>query len=157
LVSDSFDPERRTLKAVLSLSAVPTLFEATMMSSALSALLAERDLPARLHSLRLLAEEDDGVDNVLSDVLSLVLGGDSGSDLTCPGVSLDDVQGTVLRSEGFVEDPAYTLGAAAWMVRPDVHGNPRVLVDTKTGMLAAPFIDRDGDGAADVDADGHPI
>src|SRR5262249_51181833 len=121
------------------------------------ALLAESDLPARVHALRLLAEENDGVDNVLSDVLGVVLAPDDGSSTSCAGVSLDDVQGTVLRSQGFVDDPAYALGAPSWMVRPDAHGNPRVLVDGTTGALAAPFVDRDGDGAADVDADGHPV
>jgi hypothetical protein len=157
LVSDSFDPKRETLQAMLSLSGVPTLFETTMVSSLVSALLGERDLPARIHAMRLLGEENDGVDYVLSDVLSLVLASDDASSAACPGVSLDDVQGTVLRSQGFVEDPAYSLGTAAWMVRPDAHGNPRVLVDSTTGKLAAPFVDRDNDGAADVDSAGHPV
>jgi hypothetical protein len=157
LLSDAFDPGRDTLKAMLSLARVPTLFESTMITSTASALLAQPDLPARVHALRLLAEENDGVDSVLSDLLSLVLAKDDGSSPSCAGVSLDDVQGTVLRSQGFVDDPAYALGAPAWMVRPDLHGNPRVLVDRATGALASPFIDRDGDGAADVDADGHPV
>jgi hypothetical protein len=157
LVSDSFDPQRATLKALLSLGDVPTLFESTMLSQLASALLTQRDLAARFHALRLLAEENDGVTGVLDDALGLVLSPAGTSAPTCTGVTLDDVQGTVLRSAGFVEDPAYKLGAAAWMVRPDKHGNPRVLVDVKTGKLAAPFVDHDGDGAADVDAHGHPI
>jgi hypothetical protein len=62
---------------------------------------------------------------------------------TCSGLTLDDVQGTLLRTDGFVDDPHYALGAPGWMVRPDVHGNPKVLVDTVTNKLPTPFIDLD--------------
>ncbi len=157
LVSDDLDPERDTLRAMLSLASARTLFESSMIASLASALLANPELPERMHDLRRLAEEHDGVDYVLADILSLASPQDDAPPLTCGGINLDDVQGTLLRTQGFVEDPAYPLGAAAWMVRPDLHGNPRVLVDSETGELAAPFTDWDGDGAADVDDTGHPI
>ncbi|RMG18249.1 MAG: hypothetical protein D6731_02610 [Planctomycetota bacterium] len=49
------------------------------------------------------------------------------------------------------------LGAKAWAVRLDVHGNPKVLADPATGRLPAPFVDADNDGVADVDAQGRPV
>lgn len=49
------------------------------------------------------------------------------------------------------------LGAAAWAVRLDLHGNPAVAADPATGRLPAPFVDADADGAADVDAQGRPV
>ncbi|MEZ6187213.1 MAG: hypothetical protein R3F62_19650 [Planctomycetota bacterium] len=49
------------------------------------------------------------------------------------------------------------LGAPAWAVRLDVHGNPQVLADPASGMLPAPFVDADADGVADVNAAGDPV
>lgn len=49
------------------------------------------------------------------------------------------------------------LGAPAWSVRLDVHKNPAVVVDPASGMLPAPFVDADADGAADVNANGTPV
>lgn len=49
------------------------------------------------------------------------------------------------------------LGPAAWAVRLDVHGNPKVAADPATGRLPVPFVDADADGAADVDAQGRPV
>src|SRR6185295_19884734 len=48
------------------------------------------------------------------------------------------------------------LGAPAWIVRVDVNGNPAVATDAQ-GKLLAPFVDRNADGAADVDAQGRPV
>lgn len=49
------------------------------------------------------------------------------------------------------------LGAPAWAVRLDKHGNPAVQADAGTGKLPVPFVDLDSDGAADVGADGRPV
>ena len=49
------------------------------------------------------------------------------------------------------------LGAPAWAVRVDKHGNPAVLADAATGRLPVPFVDADADGTADVGADGRPV
>jgi hypothetical protein len=49
------------------------------------------------------------------------------------------------------------FGAPAWIVLADLHGNPSVFTDPATGTLVLPFVDADGDGAADVDADGDPV
>ncbi len=157
LVDDAVDPRRKTLTSMVSLATSPTLVESAMVTNLAAGLLASPTLPQVLHATRLLMAENDGVDLVVNDVLGLVTHGSAPSASSCTGLVLDDVQGTLLRTEGFVDDPQYALGAPAWMVRPDVHGNPRVLVDTVSNKLPAPFIDLDADGAADVGTSGTPI
>jgi hypothetical protein len=157
LVDDTLDPERKTLAAMVSLATSPTLVESAMMTNMAAGMLASPELPKVLHATRLLMEEHDGVDLVMNDVLSLVTKGDEPAPSTCTGLVLDDVQGTLLRTQGFVDDPLYALGAPAWMVRPDMHGNPKVLVDQVTGTLPEPFIDLDTNLVADVGDLGRPI
>lgn len=156
LVDDNVDPDRKTLGAFVNLASTPTLVESSMVTDLAAGALAHPELPSVLHSTRRLMEENDGVDLVMNDVLSLATGNDVVTN-NCTGLTLDDVQGTILRTDGFVDDPHYDLGEPGWMVRPDIHGNPRVLVDTVTGKLPAPFVDMDGDGAADVGASGLAI
>lgn len=157
LVDDTVDPQRETLAAIVSLASSPTLIESSMLTGLAAGALADPNIRQVLHATRLLAAESDGVDLVIDDVLGLATHAVPPPAHACTGLVLDDVQGTLLRTDGFVDDPAYTLGAPAWMVRPDGHGNPKVLVDATTGKLSAPFVDSDGDGDADVDAAGHPI
>ncbi len=157
LVDDTVDPDRKTLTSMVSLATSPTLVESAMLTNLAAGVFASPNLPQVLHATRLLMQEHDGVDLVVNDVLGLVTHGSAPPASSCTGLVLDDVQGTLLRTDGFVDDPQYALGAAAWMVRPDVNGNPKVLVDDVTGELPVPFIDRDGDGAADVGTTGRPI
>ncbi len=49
------------------------------------------------------------------------------------------------------------FGAPVYVVRADVHNNPAAAVDPNTGTLRLPFVDNDGDLAADVDGAGNPI
>ena len=157
LVDDARDPERQVLGSIVSLATAPSLVESWMVTDLAAGLLASPNLPQILHSTRLLMEEHDGVDVVLDDVLSLATHGSAPPPHGCSGLVLDDVQGTLLRTDGFVDDPHYALGEPAWMVRPDVNGNPKVLVDPATGKLSRPFIDRDNNGVADVGTTGRPI
>jgi hypothetical protein len=157
LVDDDLDPQRATLASFVSLATAPTLVESSMVTDLAAGALAAPNLPQVLHSARLLMQENDGVALVLDDVLGLVTHSGPAASTSCTGLVLDDVQGTLLATEGFSDDPHYTLGTVGWMVRPDVHGNPRVLVDATTGILPAPFIDLDGNGAADVGTTGRPI
>jgi hypothetical protein len=156
LVDDDTDPQRKTLTAIVDLSNSPSLVESSMATDLAAGALAAPNLRDILHSTRELLEENDGVDLVLGDLLSLATHSSVPAS-TCTGLELDDVQGTLLASDGFVDDPHWPLGAPGWMVRPDLHGNPAVLVDDVSGKLALPFVDNDGDGAADVDAAGKPI
>jgi len=157
LVDDQFDPTRKTLASLVSLATAPTLIESTMITDLAAGMLASPNLPQVLHATRLLMEEHDGVALVLDDVLGLATHGEPAPTSACTGLVLDDVQGTLLRTDGFVDDPHYALGEPAWMVRPDVHGNPRVLVDATTGKLPAPFVDLDANGVADVGDARRPV
>lgn len=157
LVDDRVDPDRETLKAIVSLASSPTLVESTMMTDLAAGVFASSNLPHVLRSARLLAQEHDGVDLVLNDVLSLATHEDATTPSSCTGLVLDDVQGTLLRTDGFVEDTHYALGKPAWMVRPDPNGNPKVLVDAVTNKLAQPFVDADGNEVADVGPTGLPV
>src|SRR5262249_55782403 len=49
-----------------------------------------------------------------------------------------------------------SMGAPTWAVRVDANQNPAVAKDAQ-GKLFAPFVDANGDGVADVNADGRPI
>lgn len=156
LVDDQRDPQRKTLHAIVDLSNTPTLFESSMVTSLAAGALAHDQLAQVLHATRLLMAENDGVAPVIDDVLGLVTHGQAAPASICTGLVLDDVQGTLLRTDGFHDDPAYALGAPAWMARPDAYGNPHVIVDA-AGNIPAPFVDANGDGEADVDASGRPI
>ncbi len=157
LVDDEVDPDRQTLKAIVSLASSPTLVESSMITNLAAGVFANPNLPKVLHSARLLMQEHDGVDLVLNDVLSLATHDDAVPPGSCTGLVLDDVQGTLLRSDGFVEDTRYALGQPGWMVRPDPNGNPKVLVDEVTNKLALPFVDADENQVADVGPSGLPI
>ena len=157
LVDDQLDPQRTTLTSIVHLATSPTLVESSMVTDVAAGALASPNLPQVLHKARLLLEEHDGVDLVMNDVLGLVTHSQAATTSACTGLVLDDVQGTLLRTDGFVDDAHYALGGPGWMVRPDAHGNPRVLVDLATGKLAAPFLDLNGDGVADTGASGRPI
>jgi hypothetical protein len=157
LVDDKVDPQRKALNALVNLANSPTLIESSMVTDMLAGALASPNLPQVLHATRLLMAENNGVDLVMNDVLGLAVHGQDSPASSCTGLVLDDVQGTLLRTDDIVDDPHYTLGTPAWMVRPDIHGNPSVMIDTANGKLAAPFIDLDGNGAADVGASGRPI
>jgi hypothetical protein len=157
LVDNNVDPDRKTLTAIVDLANSPTLVESSMVTDLASGAFAEPNLRGVVHSTRLLMEENDGVDTVLNDVLSLASHSDALPPSTCTGLVLDDVQGTLLRTDGFVDDPHYSLGAPGWMVRPDANGNPKVLVDSVTGKLPVPFVDANNDGVADTGPTGRPI
>lgn len=158
LISDSFDKNRTTIHSLANLANARTLLESTMAFDMVRAVLTDTTITDKLHALTLLAQENDGVDYVMDDLMSIAASGlQPSAPSMCTGIALRNVQDTLLRTTGFVDDPAYHLGAPAWMVRPDKNGNPRVLVDASTGKLATPFVDANNDGAADVNANGEPI
>lgn len=134
-----------------------------------SRLLAYPELEPLMRSIMALVREHDGVDDQgapngepdlcgpLRGMLSQALQEFQASPGT--GQATHDLLGRL--SESLLRDQAMdafpNLGPAAWSVRLDRHGNPAVAADPATGRLPAPFVDRDGDGAADVGADGRPV
>jgi hypothetical protein len=69
--------------------------------------------------------------------------------------TLQDLEAALLSHQPL---KAFTnLGDQAYAVRIDDHGNAKVTVDAATSQLPVPYIDADGDGNADVNANGKPI
>lgn len=155
LVSDEFDADRETLTALTNLAEAQTLLERSSAIALVARIIGDPSIGSQIHALALVAQQNDGVTYVLDDVLDLVSRIATADTTTmCSGLELDDIQGTLLATDGFVPDA--TMGAPVYMARPDANGNARV-VPRSGGAMPAPFVDADGDGVADVDADGRPI
>lgn len=71
------------------------------------------------------------------------------------GTTLEKLADALLADKPLKSFP--DLGAPAWAVRLDKHGNPKVKADAATGKLPTPFIDKNNDGAADVNVANEPI
>src|SRR5262249_47922150 len=88
LVDDQIDPQRKTLAAIVDLANSPSLVESAMVTDLAAGALASPnpiDLRDVLHSARELLEENDGVDLVLNDVMSLATHG-SATAQACTGL-----------------------------------------------------------------------
>lgn len=159
LVDDEFDPDRAILGSLVHLSEARTMLEASMVFEVVEAILADPMIRDKVHALALLAQEHDGVDYLIDEALGLLTNAlEYESPTSCSGLEIPDLQTTVFRTQGFVEDASLALGQPAYGVRWDAHHNPVVKIDTVTGTLSAPFVDlAPADGVADVDASGAPI
>jgi hypothetical protein len=157
LSDDTFDPERRALAALLDTSAVATTVETEHLLALVRALTRDPGLREAATGLAGLSLAHDGVDFAVNSLLDLWSGAlDVASEpARCDGLDLGDPETTLLRTHGLPDLPS--LGAPAWSVRRDDRGLPKVAVDPATNALYAPFVDRDGDGLADADADGFPL
>lgn len=156
LISDEFDPERATIASIMTLQDTRTVLEGSMAIELVSRLLSDPQLTARIHDLALFAAHHDGVDYTLDSLLYIAERrlADTSDDVSqCSGLEIGSLEDTLLTQTGFTFGPA--TGAAAWVPRVDIHGNPRVRAIS--GTLLGPFVDRDNDGAADVNADGVPV
>lgn len=155
LVSDEFDAERETLTALTNLAEAETLLERSSALELVSRIISDPSIGDQIHALAQVAQQNDGVTYVLDDILDVVarVAADEPSTM-CSGLVLDDIQGTLLRTDGFVPDT--TMGSAVYMARPDANGNPRVL-PRAGGALPAPFVDANDDQIADVNADNEPV
>lgn len=157
LVDDEFDPDRSTIQAFANLSSTKSLLESSVAIQLVSAILIDDTIPDKIHTLATIAQEDDGVTYLMDDMMSLASYALSLDDTpsTCSGLVTPDANTTLLRTDGFVENPAHALGSPFYLARPDVNGNPVVIADG--GVLRGPFVDADADGVADVNADLDPI
>lgn len=157
LVSDEFDPNRDTIHAIVNLSEAQTLLESSMAIQTVAAILEDPAIEDKVHALAVVAQENDGVTYVMDDMLdvaSYALAADP-TPSTCTGITTPDVQTTLLRTQGFVDDPHFALGSPFYIARPDANGNPAVTVNGNA--LYGPFVDANVDHVADVNADGDPI
>ena len=157
LVDDEFDRERKVLDAIVSAGKARTVLSESQAITLVGRILADPAIEDRVHALAGLALEDDGADLAVRSALDLARRAlaDPAEPSACGDLGDLGVADRLLATEGFTPDPA--MGAPAWSARRDVHGNPAVRVDPATGTLYEPFVDRDGDGAADVDARGRPV
>ncbi len=157
LVDDEFDPERKALGGFAALANSRSVLQDAHILSFARELLADPDVAERIHALLGLARETDRNDYAINSAMRLVSGllSSVSEPGTCEGLEVRNIDETLLRTVGFEDAPM--LGQAAWVARVDMHGNPLVRTNTATGDLYDPFVDRDADGAADVDADGNPV
>lgn len=157
LVSDQFDPNRDTIHAIVNLAEAQSLLESSMAIQLVAAVLEDPTIQDKVHALAVVAQENDGVTYLMDDmfdVASYALSEDP-TPSTCSGVVTPDVQSTLLRTQGFVEDARFNLGTPFYIARPDVNGNPAVTVNGNA--LAGPFVDANHDHVADTNLDGEPV
>lgn len=157
LVSDDLDPDRKSLSALLNLMRTPTVLTVRDTAEVADSMLSDADLKPWLAQLTLLAKENDGIQSAAAssmDVLSRLLNRMAQPSM-CTGISQINLDQTLLRTDNIVEDLHF--GTPAWMVRADVHGNPKVVIDPITHKVIFPFVDANNDGYADVDAKGKPV
>lgn len=158
LVDDTFDPERKTLGVLADAANSPNTIDTDAATELARRVIADPALKDRVLSLVELANAETSREHVLDgalDVASRVLSY-AATDSTCGDVTFGDLETTWLATEGF-ERPARDTSPRAWVVRRDIHQNPRVRVDPNTGTLYPPFVDVDADKVADVDSDEHPV
>ncbi len=151
------DPYKDTLRALLNLVQTRTILTQDQLLDLVDAIIYDRELKDVTHALAQLAEHHDGVDyaiNSATDLISRQLVSLTEENL-CEGLDLGDLEDTLLKSDVLVGDA--NMGEPAWAVLADIHGNPRVRINPNTGSLFLPFIDIDGDGAADVNEQGEPV
>jgi hypothetical protein len=98
----------------------------------------------------LLREIQEAVANFLKDYKP-----STNTNQTTVSQSLNHLSDALLKEQTMAAFP--NLGAPAWAVRYDRWGNPAVKANSATNSLPVPFIDSDGDGAADVNTDMLPI
>lgn len=135
----------------------------------ISRLLAYPELEQVAKAIFELVRDNDGVDesgqpngekNLLRDIQAMLsrqlLGYQpsptSGQNI---GQALDKLSEALLSDQPL--EPFPDLGPAAWAVRLDANGNPKVAADATTGRLPVPFVDADNDGNCDVNTDLVPV
>jgi len=165
---DPQDPQRITLEALARMTRARSPVGASEAMKLGGRLLAYPELDELLRGIAGLVQENDGLDaqgrpNAERDLL--------GEDLALITRALRDLPRqaqsaatpaapsklTTALLEPVTLRGGLQTGAPAWSVRADANGNPKVNVDPGTGRLYAPFVDRDNDRVADIDAGGNPI
>ncbi len=148
-------PHRKTLDAGLRLVNGPTVAASSQASELFRRILAVPDLNQTLRDTlawaSLPGQQNTAPIATLSSLAEELFAWLSEPG-TCPASPPVAIANTWLRTmnETFETEPA-------WSVWPDLHANPRVHINPETRTLFEPFMDRDLDGAADVDNLNYPI
>ncbi|MHC4391873.1 MAG: hypothetical protein ACYS22_11245, partial [Planctomycetota bacterium] len=159
------EPNQKTLNAIASLANVRTGLRGEDAVELLAGIVDEPVLEAGLGALADVITANDGVDDqgnpngepdLIGDTLRLLSRAlRDVSQRPSSGSNFDSLVAEVL-----VAAPprgSANFGPPAWIAVADTHGNPQVRLNAATGRLFDPFVDRNGDGAADVNVDGEPI
>lgn len=163
------EPGERTLRAIVALST--SARSPVQVDDALDfagRVVSYREIEATFEAVAELIRGNDGVDdqghpNGEPDLVRQVLAFASrllrqAAQAPVPAAPAGLLDGLV--DELLVDAPpggGVSFGPSSWAVRADANGNPLVRRDPATGTLFAPFVDADGDGAADVNPDGDPV
>ncbi len=159
------DPNREVLQAFLDLGDTRTVIQTDDLLDFAGRAVNYPETQQVISALAELIRNTDGVDDngvpngerdLVTDITRFISEQLQGADLSATGGGLfkDFVNALLIEADlrGNVN-----FGAPVYVVRTDLHGNPKVAVDAATGALMAPFVDNDGDGAADVDGSGRPV
>lgn len=168
LANDPQDPRRVTLEALAKLSRTRAPIGKDQALKLAGRLLAYPELDELLRSIAAVIQENDGQDaqgrpnaerDLVGEDLDAIAATLRGLSRPAPTSSQAGAPSALVRAllEPIELRGGLQVGAPAWAVRADANGNPKVRIDPATGRLYAPFVDRNGDGAADVDADGDPV
>ena len=145
------------LAALLSLLRLPTVASRAQLLDLADPILGRDDLPGLVHVLAAMGGtmDHDVWVTVRALEVTAALVDLAGTETGCDGLELDRLPSTLLDPNRFEE--TLDFGAPAWAARADSRGLPKVLRDRTTGALRGPFVDRDRDGEADLDALGRSI
>ena len=157
LIDDERDPNRETLSAILNLVQTKSVLQPKHFFLLVEGLIHDPAIKTVLQSAAGLSLEHNGVDYSINEVFDLLARHlqDFSEEEQCNGLDLGNLEQTLLRTDLLPSHVDH--GDPAWLVRTDVHGNPRVGFNPSTSSLHLPFIDLDYNGAADINEAGQPI
>lgn len=153
LIDDETDPDRDVLTTLLDLKNVG--IEPRLLLAVVHRLFDEEATTDVIPALVELAQHDDGLTTTWETTLGLLsrLIIDLDTVPTCTDAEWDFFTDQILGSDGIGPDDGRR---PAHSVLVDERGVPRVR-DDASGSPISPFVDADGDGLVDVDADFYPV
>jgi hypothetical protein len=164
VIRDPRDPNQETVKALVKLMGAKGVANTGDVAKLLGRMLGYPKLEELFRALATVIRENDGVDdlghpngerNLLGDVLGFLSRQLQGLDAGSAKKGGFDLAAELLRY-----CPVHRrgqIGEPAWAVRVDLNGNPMVRMNPSTRTLYEPFVDRNRDGAADINSKGIPI
>jgi hypothetical protein len=162
------ETDQRTLKALVALASTRAVIQTGDLLAYAARVANYGEIEKTFEAIAQLIQANDGVDDqgrkngepdLVHDVLAFASrllreAGRAPAPAAGPGL-FDGIAADLL--EDAPPRGTAAFGAPSYAVRVDLHGNPAVLRDPATGRLYPPFVDADGDGAADVNGQGDPV